>query len=393
MEREAAGVLPARPLREAANRPLGEHLNDYLADLQALGRDDEHMRHVRCRMHRLLEECEWGYCRDVSGDSFQIWRRRQTHSPKTLNEYLATASAFCRWMERHGRIPENPLKHMTKVESRGREPARRALTQAEVRRLLEAAGSRKLAYLIPLFTGLRRQEVNALCWGDVDLGASGPVLRVRASTTKNKKQALIRIHQELAAELLRVRPREYLSSAAVLPDGVPSMKVMREDLAAANIPFIDERGRRADFHALRQTFGTNLTLAGVMPRVVMELMRHSDLKLTMKTYTDATQLPVADAVGHLPWYGQNNPLPQLLPQELVPPGQALSQSVIRNDKSEAHITPVNKGESHDLAYAVTRSHENGEWRREGDSNPRYFLGTHAFQACALNHSAISPSIQ
>ena len=31
-----------------------------------------------------------------------------------------------------------------------------------------------------------------------------------------------------------------------------------------------------------------------------------------------------------------------------------------------------------------------DWRRERDSNPRYFLGTHAFQACALNHSAISP---
>jgi hypothetical protein len=31
-----------------------------------------------------------------------------------------------------------------------------------------------------------------------------------------------------------------------------------------------------------------------------------------------------------------------------------------------------------------------DWRREGDSNPRYLLGIHAFQACALNHSAISP---
>ena len=31
------------------------------------------------------------------------------------------------------------------------------------------------------------------------------------------------------------------------------------------------------------------------------------------------------------------------------------------------------------------------WRREWDSNPRYgFRRTHAFQACALNHSAISP---
>jgi hypothetical protein len=33
-----------------------------------------------------------------------------------------------------------------------------------------------------------------------------------------------------------------------------------------------------------------------------------------------------------------------------------------------------------------------DWRRERDSNPRYCLGTHAFQACALNHSAISPAV-
>ena len=31
------------------------------------------------------------------------------------------------------------------------------------------------------------------------------------------------------------------------------------------------------------------------------------------------------------------------------------------------------------------------WRREGDSNSRCVLGTHALQACALNHSAISPA--
>ena len=31
-------------------------------------------------------------------------------------------------------------------------------------------------------------------------------------------------------------------------------------------------------------------------------------------------------------------------------------------------------------------------RKEGDSNPRYLLGTHAFQACTLNHSDIFPMI-
>jgi integrase len=57
-------------------------------------------------------------------------------------------------------------------------------------------------------------------------------------------------------------------------------------------------------HALRNTHGTALVLSGAEPRVVMESMRHSDLKLTMKTYMDAAQLqgPVAAAVARLPWH-------------------------------------------------------------------------------------------
>ena len=64
---------------------------------------------------------------------------------------------------------------------------------------------------------------------------------------------------------------------------------------------MDERGRRADLHALRKTFGTALVLNGEQPRVVMEAMRHIDLKLTMKLYTDAGQLPVGAALARLPW--------------------------------------------------------------------------------------------
>jgi hypothetical protein len=35
-----------------------------------------------------------------------------------------------------------------------------------------------------------------------------------------------------------------------------------------------------------------LARAGVSPRVAMELMRHSDMRLTAKTYTDAMSLPL-----------------------------------------------------------------------------------------------------
>jgi hypothetical protein len=44
----------------------------------------------------------------------------------------------------------------------------------------------------------------------------------------------------------------------------------------------------------------NLARAGTAPRVAMEIMRHSDMRLTAKTYTDAGLLPIADAVLDLP---------------------------------------------------------------------------------------------
>ncbi len=80
------------------------------------------------------------------------------------------------------------------------------------------------------------------------------------------------------------------------------MKTFRKDLEAAGIAASDGQGRRVDFHALRHTLATNLARAGVSPRVAMEMMRHSDMRLTQRTYTDAALLPMTDALEKLPRY-------------------------------------------------------------------------------------------
>jgi len=81
---------------------------------------------------------------------------------------------------------------------------------------------------------------------------------------------------------------------------MPRIPTFKRDLAAAEIPFEDTRGRRIDIHALRKTYGTMLAAAGVSPRAAMELMRHSDMKLTMGVYTDVTQLPMIAEAARLP---------------------------------------------------------------------------------------------
>ena len=83
-------------------------------------------------------------------------------------------------------------------------------------------------------------------------------------------------------------------------DLVPEMQIFRQDLLTVEIEPVDAAGRRVDFHALRMSFQMILMLNGTAHRVAMELMRHRDIKLTMKTYTDAGLLPIASAIERLP---------------------------------------------------------------------------------------------
>jgi hypothetical protein len=87
---------------------------------------------------------------------------------------------------------------------------------------------------------------------------------------------------------------------------------MKKHLELARLDYENERGR-ADFHALRHTLATNLALRNVAPRVAQEILRHSDIRLTMNHYTDASQLPLAEAIRSLPGFGRSDS-PQLHPQ-------------------------------------------------------------------------------
>jgi hypothetical protein len=54
------------------------------------------------------------------------------------------------------------------------------------------------------------------------------------------------------AELVRQKATgSTTADAALFAAGVPPMHVIRADFAAANIPAVDERGYRLDFHASR----------------------------------------------------------------------------------------------------------------------------------------------
>jgi len=302
---EQSGILAPSAVRKAAKSSLEEHLANYVADLTALQRDDQYIYELKNRVRRLIKECGWKQLKDVTADSYQAWRAKQTLSPKTLNEYLGSMSSLLNWMEKHERVARNPLVHVQKVQANGRQVRpRRAFTDDEMQRLLAIAGPRKVIYLTAVYTGLRRSELAALERRDLHLEGEKPFVNVRASTTKNHQQAVIALHPELV-DALRSHVAKLPAAASILFSGMmPTMKRFKADLKAADIAFMTVTGHRADFHSLRHTLATNLARAGTAPRVAMEIMRHSDMRLTAKTYTDAGLLPVADAVLNLPFLGK-----------------------------------------------------------------------------------------
>jgi integrase len=375
-EREAAGLVVPKTLRDAAAKTLAVHLGDFTADLRARQRSRMYVHNVDKRATKLLAACGWTLPRDVTADSFTAWRAQQTKAPKTLNDYLDVANALLNWMQRCGRIIANPLASVGKVQTAGKEVrVRRAFTDRELGQLLAVAGPRRTLYLTALHTGLRRNELRSLLWGDVHLDAVKPFLRVRASTTKNGKGATIWVRDDLAADLAAFRPADAMSGDRVFPLLTRKLDAFKLDLEAAKIPFKVD-GRQADFHSLRHTLGTIMARHNVGPRVAMDVMRHSDMRLTVR-YTDASQLPTAEALEHLPRFdmpaveslratGTTDDLPctendtQNDTQLLVQRGLLLSSGVSCNDSTNDQNRSETPSESASLALAVQSCHEGGK---------------------------------
>ncbi|HUU21291.1 MAG TPA: tyrosine-type recombinase/integrase [Phycisphaerae bacterium] len=80
------------------------------------------------------------------------------------------------------------------------------------------------------------------------------------------------------------------------------LRTFNLDLAAAGIAKKDFQGRTVDVHSLRHTFATLLARNGVSPGVAQKLMRHSDIRLTMDTYTHLDLADTASAVAALPTF-------------------------------------------------------------------------------------------
>jgi integrase len=308
-DRRAQGMIT--PETDAAAKPLADHVADYLASLKQSGVDSDHLRIVTWMTERLLELSGWKRVADLTADSLRMIVARVAAEGKATsycNRFISRAKAFVHWMQANQRLTSDPFAGVKRgnVNRGKRTRSRRALVDEELKSLLAAApADRRRKYLFAALSGLRRGELGDLRWGDLRLKAPIPFVQLRQDQTKNQKADAIPLHPALLSELVAMTPGE--DDDRVL-GSMPDMKSMAKDLLAAGIArrddenkiiISDSRGRRADFHALRHTFKSNVDRVGCTQAVSDALTRHGD-KTVADGYRHAELSEMLDALRQIP---------------------------------------------------------------------------------------------
>ena len=332
------GVINAAQDRLATEgrKPLSEHVEAYVLHCRRAGQSSHHVSQKRSHLERFLARIEAARLSDLTADALEhhlaLLAEEERLSARSVNFARQIAVAFVSWCVRTGRMDSNPLKVVPKRdETLDRRRVRRPLSDEELARLVAVADGRGRGawYMAAALAGLRKGDLKALSWADVDFEEG--TLSIRGGKAKGRVD-MVPMHPQLVEALLRLRGESLtVSPTAKVFRGCVTDLTRQKDFLRAGLarlePILDENGhtvmvgkgkrcrpktrivtedeegRVIDLHALRTTLGTQLARAGVAPQIAQRVMRHADYRTTMRHYTRLALVDTAKAVAQLPRVG------------------------------------------------------------------------------------------
>lgn len=312
--------------REHRRKPLADHVADFEAYLPTKTPPiaPEHIKLTMQRIRDTFSVCKFTSTAQIDADKIAAYlaglravpRSEGGLSIQSSNYYLGAVKHFCRWMVKRKRMQTDPLADLKRDDpTTDRRHCRRELSPAELLRILDAAFNstkafqgltgtdRHYLYLTACGTGFRARELAHLTPDLFSLDGEPPTVTSPAKRTNNKRRAV----QPLPRGIVPIL-RGYL-------DGRPGVEriwagnwyqkaadMIQLDLDVAGVPYKVEGPdgpEFADFHALRHTYITMLSRSGVTAKQAQELARHSDIRLTLGTYTQAGLGDLGEAVNQV----------------------------------------------------------------------------------------------
>jgi len=270
----------------------------------------------------------WGNYKlsEVKTIEVETWLRNlslaKSSSAKIRNIFSVLFNHACRY----DLFDRNPITLVRQSAKRRKIPD--VLTAEETQRLLSVlAIKERTLVLMAVGTGLRRSELFALKRKDVDFDAK------QASVTRSivgqvvgickteASQNPVPLHESLAQALLEwrkhtsFRKREDWVFASPHSSGKHpywAQAIMRYHIAPASRRIQSQK--RVGWHTFRHTYSTMLKQLGTDIKVMQELLRHSSVRCTLDTYTQAIMPAKRAAQGAV--------LSLILAEDQAKPGQS-----------------------------------------------------------------------
>ncbi len=254
----------------------------------------------------------WGGCRltEVKTVAVEMWLDSLPLAPGSRTKIRNIMSAIFSHGIRHEWFTLNPITKVRCSAKRLREPD--VLTPEEFQALVRLLPLREQAMvLLAGGTGLRRSELFALRWSDVnpltmEIKVERSCVRGRfgdVKTPASKKP--VPLHPGVGAVLVRWRaaslypgdadfifPSERLHGKQPLMPDMVLKKIIRPALREAGIT-----EKVIGWHSFRHSLATNLRSLGVDVKVAQELLRHANSRITMDVYTRAVSAEKRNASG------------------------------------------------------------------------------------------------
>ena len=249
--------------------PLADHIAAFIDHQKAKG-ISRRVNDTRSQLLRVAADCGFRRLADLNATALERWllgREADGMSAGTRNQYRGAWVTFCNWCikTRPARLLSNPFAKVPKADEKTDcRRQRRALTEGELRRLLDVArrrplldrltvyrGKRKgeryaklrpevqrrlerlgqeraLMYKTLVLTGLRKGELASLTVGQLVLDADPPFLVLDADDEKNRQGSTVPLRSDLAADLrqwLTEKAAQDVPAVALEPDTLRNEQV------------------------------------------------------------------------------------------------------------------------------------------------------------------------
>lgn len=238
-----------------------------------------------------------------------VFHSKLNYSQSSINKIYTLLNGTFKEAVKRKIISENPMADIKKPKSRQVNIPVRALTKEEQRKLIKILETEDINYkaqmLLSLSAGLRMGEINALFVEDINKdfkrltihrtisrGEKGAPLLSETPKTKAGNRVLILVDSvyDLLSEcigdkksgLIFTQNGKMISTSQVYAQFNRMLK--KYDIIDQTIT-----NGKIDLHSLRHTFGTRCAEAGMPPKVLQEIMGHTDISITMNTYFYATK--------------------------------------------------------------------------------------------------------